>query len=127
MPPNDEDNVLIRITTFCSNVIGSWWMLIAQTIVIGSWIFINLAPPNLLPITKFDNDRFDTLRLILALQSVYTTPLILMAQRRLLHKDRKVLYGIADEERRAMSIRDDAQKRRVRLEEKIDQLLAKMK
>lgn len=124
MTPSDDDNnnALIRVTTFASNIIGSWWMIIFQTIIIGTWIFLTSA--NLLSF-KFDNERFDTLRLMLALQSVYTTPLILMAQRRLLRKDRKVLYDLADEERVAMHIRREAQSRRIRLEEKIDRLLEK--
>lgn len=121
-PSDDDNNALIRVTTFASNIIGSWWMIIFQTIIIGTWIFLTSA--NLLSF-KFDNERFDTLRLMLALQSVYTTPLILMAQRRLLRKDRKVLYDLADEERAAMHIRQEAQLRRIRLEEKIDRLLEK--
>lgn len=120
----EKEDLLSRITTFASNVIGSWWMITLQTLIIASWLGLNLMPDS--PTGKFDNERFDTLRLLLALQSVYTTPLILMAQRRVVGRDRKVLYELADDEREAMEIRREAQLRRVRLEEKVDKLLAKM-
>lgn len=120
---NNEDDFLSRITLFASNVIGSWWMITIQTVAIGAWFYLNLIPSS--PTGRFDNERFDTLRLLLALQSVYTAPLILMAQRRVAGKDRKVLYEIADDEKQAMHIRRDAMERRVRLEEKVDKLLAR--
>lgn len=120
----EKEDLLSRITTFASNVIGSWWMITLQTLIIASWLGLNLMPDS--PTGKFDNESFDTLRLLLALQSVYTTPLILMAQRRVVGRDRKVLYELADDEREAMEIRREAQLRRVRLEEKVDKLLAKM-
>lgn len=123
MASSDED-ILSRITLFASNVIGSWWMIVIQTIAISAWFYLNLMPGS--PTGRFDNERFDTLRLLLALQSVYTAPLILMAQRRVAGKDRKVLYEIADDERKAMEIRLDAADRRVRLEEKVDRLLARL-
>jgi len=120
---NDED-VLSRVTTFASNVIGSWWMIAFQTFAIGTWFYLNLVPNS--PTGHFDNSRFDTLRLLLSLQSVYTAPLILMAQRRVAKMDRKVLHEIANEERAAVVVRMDAMTRRVRLEEKVDRLLARM-
>lgn len=122
--PDEKEDFLAQITTFASNVIGSWWMIGIQTVAIGVWFLLNLLPES--PTGHFDNSRFDTLRLLLALQSVYTAPLILMAQRKVAGKDRKVLYEIADEEHKAMDIRRDAMERRIRLEEKVDKLLAKM-
>lgn len=122
--PEEKEDFLTRITIFASNVIGSWWMIALQTVVIGVWFYLNLMPDS--PTGRFDNEHFDTLRLLLALQSVYTAPLILMAQRRVAGKDRKVLYELADDERLAMDLRRDAQLRRIRLEEKVDRLLAKM-
>lgn len=120
----EKETVFEQITTFASNVIGSWWMIGAQTLVIAGWITLNLMPNS--PTGKFDNERFDTLRLLLAFQSLYITPLILMAQRKSRRADRKVLHEIADDEREAMVIRHEAQERRIRLEEKVDKLLAKL-
>lgn len=120
---SDDDGILSHITTIASNIIGSWWMITLQTVIIGTWFCLNLLPNS--PTGRFDNDRFDTLRLLLGLQSVYTAPLILMAQRRAVAKDRKVLHDIDGLEQRAMGIRLDAMERRIRLEEKIDRLLAR--
>jgi len=110
-----------HITAIASNIIGSWWMIIFQTIAIGTWFYLNIAHNS--PTGRFDNERYDTLRLMLGFQSVYTAPLILMAQRRIGAQDRKVLHGIADDEKHAMEIRLQAMERRIRLEEKIDRLI----
>jgi len=110
-----------HITAIASNIIGSWWMIVFQTIAIGMWFYLNVAHNS--PTGRFDNERYDTLRLMLGFQSVYTAPLILMAQRRIGAQDRKVLHGIADDEKYAMEIRLQAMERRIRLEEKIDRLL----
>ena len=120
----DNEDFLSRITTFASNVIGSWWMIALQTVAIGTWFALNLMPDS--PTGRFDNERFDSLRLLLALQSVYTAPLILMAQRRVAGKDRAVLNEIACDERAAARVREEAMQRRIRLEEKVDRLLARM-
>ena len=120
----DEEKLTFaqRITAIASNIIGSWWMIAAQTIVISAWFYLNLVPN---PLTgRFDNERFDTLRLLLGFQSVYTAPLILMAQRRVGAQDRKVLHEIDASERQATLLRIEAMERRIRLEEKIDRLLA---
>lgn len=112
----NTEGFFTRVTTIASNIIGSWGMIVGQTILVGIWFCLNLVPDS--PTGKFDNSRFDTLRLLLALQSVYTAPLILMAQRRTGAKDRAVLHEVNDASREAME-------RRNRLEEKIDRLLAK--
>jgi uncharacterized membrane protein len=118
----EDEGLLAHITLVASNVIGSWWMIVFQTICISAWFLLNLLPSS--PTGHFDNERFDTLRLLLALQSVYTAPLILMAQRRVGARDRKVLHEIDEFERAAAEQRLHAVERRVRLEEKIDRLLA---
>lgn len=120
----EKETFLEQITTFASDVIGSWWMIGLQTVVISAWLALNLMPDS--PTGKFDNERFDTLRLLLAFQSIYITPLLLMSQRRSRRADRKVLDEIADDEHEAMVIRHEAQERRIRLEEKVDKLLARL-
>lgn len=111
-----------RFTLTASNVIGSWWMIGAQTIVIVTWIAINIWKPHTL-----DDKQFDTLRLLLGLQSVYTAPLILMAQRKVSAKDRIVLHGIDHAERHAAKLRHEAARRRKRLEAKVDTLTTMVK
>jgi uncharacterized membrane protein len=118
----EHEGFFSRITTVASGVIGSWWMILAQTVCIAAWFWLNLAHCS--PTGRFDNERFDTLRLLLGFQSVYTAPLILMAQRRVGAKDRKVLHEVHDHELQAMELRLRAEERRIRLEEKVDKLLA---
>ena len=121
---DDERAFFVRITTFASNVIGSWWMIIGQTIVISLWVFLNLSSHS--PVVRFDTEKLDWLRFLLSLQSLYAAPLILMASRRTAKKDRAVLYEVDAHERAATEIRLQAMERRVRLEEKIDRLLAQL-
>lgn len=121
VPVEDKLSFVEHITAVASNIIGSWWMIVFQTFAIGTWFFLNVSSHS--PTGRFDNERYDILRLMLGFQSVYTAPLILMAQRRIGAQDRKVLHGIADDEKHAMEIRLQAMERRIRLEEKIDRLL----
>lgn len=118
----EEESFLARVTAVASNIIGSWWMIVLQTFAIATWFWLNTSSHS--PTGRFDNERYDTLRLMLALQSVYTAPLILMAQRRVGARDRKVLHEIDESERKAAHLRLDAMERRIRLEEKVDRLLA---
>lgn len=121
---DDERAFFVRITTFASNVIGSWWMIVGQTIVIGLWVFLNLSSHS--PVARFDTEKLDWLRFLLSLQSLYAAPLILMASRRTAKKDRAVLYDVNEHERAATELRLQAMERRVRLEEKVDRLLARL-
>lgn len=119
---DEEEGFLTKITNFASDVIGSWWMIVLQTIVIGLWVFLNLCPYS--PVERFDTEKLDWLRFLLSLQSLYASPLILMASRRTAKKDRAVLYDLDHQESHAMQLRREAMERRIRLEEKIDRLLA---
>src|SRR5271166_984993 len=94
-----DGGVLDRVTTFASDIIGSWWMIGFQTLAILTWFWLNMSAHS--PTGRFDNERYDTLRLVLGFQSVYTAPLILMAQRRVGARDRKVLDEIDEYERAA--------------------------
>ena len=116
MAADDEKlSIIQRVTDVASDIIGSWWMIVAQTVGIAGWFLLNLTPHS--PTGHFDDKTFDLLRLLLAFQSAYTAPLILMAQRRIARKDRRVLYEIDAAEREAME-------RRKRLEEKVDALIS---
>jgi len=74
-----------RFADDVSSFVGSWKFLIYQTIFIVLWVGLNsfflLAP-------KFDPYPFIFLNLILALSTVYLTPLIMMSQNRQEQKDR---------------------------------------
>lgn len=116
----EKPDFLERITTFASNVIGSWWMICAQTVGIIIWVIVDRYFWN------FDTPKLDWLRLTLTFQSLYASPLILMASRRAAKRDRKVLHDLDEHEHKAMELRLEAMERRIRLEEKVDKLLTKM-
>jgi len=91
---------------------GTPTFLIAQTVVVGVWIAVNL-----LGLTAFDVYPFILLNLAFSLQAAYAAPLILLAQTR--QADRDKCNAIADaahreelhrvsEERQAEALRQNA-------------------
>lgn len=72
---------------------GTPTFLIAQTIIVGVWIWVNLAGW-----TTFDVYPFILLNLAFSLQAAYAAPLILLAQTR--QADRDKVHSIADAEHR---------------------------
>ena len=72
---------------------GTPTFLISQTIVVGVWIWVNMAGW-----TKFDLYPFILLNLAFSLQAAYAAPLILLAETR--QADRDKANSIADAEHR---------------------------
>jgi uncharacterized membrane protein len=72
---------------------GTPTFLIAQTIVVGGWILVNV-----LGLTSFDVYPFILLNLAFSLQAAYAAPLILLAETR--QADRDKAHAIADAEHR---------------------------
>jgi len=68
-----------RFADDVSSFVGSWKFLIYQTIFIVLWVGLNSF---LLLSEKFDPYPFIFLNLVLALSTVYLTPLIMMSQNR---------------------------------------------
>src|SRR5208283_4918336 len=72
---------------------GTPTFLIAQTILVGVWIWVNVAGW-----TQFDVYPFILLNLAFSLQAAYAAPLILLAETR--QADRDKVHSIADAEHR---------------------------
>ena len=72
---------------------GTPLFLVAQTVIVGIWIGVNVAG-----ITKFDVYPFILLNLAFSLQAAYAAPLILPAQTR--QADRDKVHSEADAEHR---------------------------
>lgn len=62
---------------------GTPTFLVAQTVVVAVWIFLNVAG-----LTKFDVYPFILLNLAFSLQAAYAAPLILLAQTRQADRDK---------------------------------------
>jgi uncharacterized membrane protein len=58
--------------------VGSWTFLIAQTIVLGAWIALNVVAWSL----RWDPYPFILLNLVLSFQAAYAAPIIMMSQNR---------------------------------------------
>jgi uncharacterized membrane protein len=72
---------------------GTPSFLIAQTVIVAFWIFVNV-----LGLTTFDIYPFILLNLAFSLQAAYAAPLILLAQTR--QADRDAAHALADAEHR---------------------------
>ena len=72
---------------------GTPSFLIAQTVIVVFWIFVNV-----LGLTTFDIYPFILLNLAFSLQAAYAAPLILLAQTR--QADRDTTHAIADAQHR---------------------------
>jgi uncharacterized membrane protein len=72
---------------------GTPTFLVAQTVVVGIWILVNVTD-----VTTFDVYPFILLNLAFSLQAAYAAPLILLAQTR--QADRDKAHAIADAEHR---------------------------
>ncbi len=72
---------------------GTPTFLVAQTIIVGIWILVNM-----IGWTQFDVYPFILLNLAFSLQAAYAAPLILLAQTR--QADRDKVHSIADAQHR---------------------------
>jgi uncharacterized membrane protein len=73
-----------RISDYVTDFVGSWRFIVFQTCVFFLWIGGNiyfLSRP-------FDSYPFIFLNLVLAFETVYTTPLVMMSQNRQESRDR---------------------------------------
>lgn len=73
-----------KIADTVTQFVGSWNFIIIQSIIFLIWISINVIGF----IERWDPYPFVFLNLVLALQTVYTSPLIMMSQNRQSEKDK---------------------------------------
>lgn len=74
-----------RISERIARFIGSWQFIGWMTIVVTTWLALNIFAPQYL---KYDEYPFIFLTLVLSLQASYAAPLILLAQNRQTDRDR---------------------------------------
>ena len=73
-----------RIADGVAAVMGSWRFIIAQTLLLGVWVTLNLTAY----INHWDPYPFILLNLALSFQAAYAAPIIMMSQNRQAEKDR---------------------------------------
>lgn len=64
---------------------GSWKFIIAQSVIVGLWIGVNI----LAVVARFDPYPFILLNLLFSTQAAYAAPIIMMSQNRQAGKDRQ--------------------------------------
>ena len=83
--PRYDTEAFGRFAEAIARFIGTARFLVAQTIVVVTWILWNVAMP---PALRFDEFPFIFLTLMLSLQAAYAAPLILLAQTRQAERDK---------------------------------------
>lgn len=90
-PVQDVNQVLDAQLTFgekasdwVASNLGSWWFIIAQSVVLTSWVVLNL----LAWFHHWDPYPFIFMNLLLSLQAAYAAPIIMMSQNRQANRDR---------------------------------------
>lgn len=95
---------------------GTPTFLVAQTVIVGVWIIVNIAGW-----TKFDPYPFILLNLAFSLQAAYAAPLILLAQTR--QAERDGAHALADAQHRE-DLSEAVSQRQAFAERQSEQLLA---
>lgn len=98
---------------------GTPTFLVGQTVVVGVWIYLNLAG-----FTKFDPYPFILLNLAFSLQAAYAAPLILLAQTRQAERDQA--HALADAQHRE-DLDEAMAQRQTLVERQSEQLLELLK
>ena len=99
--PRYDTQAFGRFAEAIARFIGTARFLVAQTIVVVTWILWNVAMP---PALRFDEFPFIFLTLMLSLQAAYAAPLILLAQNRQDDRDR---VNLEEDRQRAERTRAD--------------------
>lgn len=73
-----------RIADVVATSMGSWRFIIAQSVIVGIWVLINL----LAFLGHWDPYPFILLNLLFSTQAAYAAPIIMMSQNRQAQKDR---------------------------------------
>jgi uncharacterized membrane protein len=75
-----------RVADALARGAGSWPFIVAQSVLWGTWITINLT----VPMRGWDPYPFILLNLALSFQAAYAAPIIMMSQNRQARKDREL-------------------------------------
>jgi len=111
-----------RIADSVANGMGSWKFIIAQTIFVAAWMFLNVIE---LIWHRWDPYPFILLNLLFSTEAAYAAPIIMMSQNRSAERDR--FQANADFQTNVESKKDveDLQLQLSRIEtEKLDKILA---
>lgn len=109
----DERTLGQRIADRTAQVLGSWPFIIAQTIIVGLWVVLNITAWT----RHWDPYPFILLNLMFSVQAAYAAPVIMMSQNRQAERDRYQAQADYDTNVRAEQEIEDLQNRLQRIEE----------
>ena len=84
-PRRTAPSIGARVADAVAETVGSWRFIVAQSIVLGIWIALNLAAF----LDHWDPYPFILLNLVLSFQAAYAAPIIMMSQNRQAEIDRR--------------------------------------
>jgi uncharacterized membrane protein len=67
-----------RVADGFAAVVGSWSFIVAQSVILGAWVVVNVVAWSL----AWDPYPFILLNLVLSFQAAYASPIIMMSQNR---------------------------------------------
>ena len=73
-----------RFADWVARVLGSWQFIIGQTVLVGTWVLLNLVGW----VRHWDPYPFILLNLLFSTQAAYAAPVIMMSQNRQSERDR---------------------------------------
>lgn len=117
----DERSFGDRFADFVAEGMGSWTFIIAQTIIVGAWITLNLIGF----LNHWDPYPFILLNLLFSTQAAYAAPIIMMAQNRQADRDRIQAKADYETNLRAKEEIEEIQQKLAKIEiEKLDKIIA---
>lgn len=114
----DERTLGQRIADRTAQVLGSWPFIIAQTIIVGLWVVLNITAWT----RHWDPYPFILLNLMFSVQAAYAAPVIMMSQNRQAERDRYQAQADYDTNVRAEQEIEDLQNRLQRIEETLQRI-----
>ena len=78
-----------RVSDRVAKVIRSWTFILVQVVLITAWMLITRFCPSI----AWDDNAFDVLRLVLAIEGSFIGSILLMAAHRQSDIDRRVVYN----------------------------------
>ncbi len=120
----DERTFGDKIADFVAQGMGSWTFIIIQTIVVITWIALNLVAYSF----RWDPYPFILLNLLFSTQAAYAAPVIMMAQNRQADRDRIQAHADYETNIAAKKEIEELQVALARIEtEKLDEIIKLLK
>ena len=80
----EESTLSQRAADWTTNIMGSWWFIGVQSLVLIAWVILNVTAWT----KHWDPYPFILMNLVMSLQAAYTAPIIMMSQNRQAMRDR---------------------------------------